>query len=153
MGDQKKPGKPTAQSDPLETVEFENSTAYSESLNYSVGDGNEAALPQPESVDPPKSIGRYRIDRLLGQGGFGRVYLAHDDELQRQVAVKVPHRHRLETSEDVQRFLREARTLASLEHPGVVPVHDVGHTDDGLCFVVSRYIDGTDLAERIKKSV
>jgi serine/threonine protein kinase/formylglycine-generating enzyme required for sulfatase activity/tetratricopeptide (TPR) repeat protein len=85
----------------------------------------------------------------LGQGGFGRVYLAHDDDLDRQVAIKVPNPKRLEHAEDVEAFLLEARILAKLDHPNIVPVHDVGRTDDGLCFVVSKLIDGSDLAFRM----
>ena len=78
----------------------------------------------------PSVVGRYRIKRLLGRGGFGRVYLAFDDELQRHVTVKVPNRKRIRKQADVDAFLTEARTLALLEHPNVVPVHDVGRTDE-----------------------
>src|SRR5437879_4001968 len=85
--------------------------------------------------DPPK-IGRYRIVRRLGQGGFGRVYLAHDDDLDRPVAIKVPSPERIAHAEDVEAFLVEARILAKLDHPHIVPVFDVGRTEDGLCFVV-----------------
>jgi serine/threonine protein kinase/formylglycine-generating enzyme required for sulfatase activity len=99
----------------------------------------------------PSHIGRYRVERLLGEGGFGRVYLAHDDELRRRVAIKVPHPHRITRPQDVEAYLAEARVLASLEHPNIVPVYDVGRTDDGLCFVVSKFIDGTDLSRRIKE--
>jgi serine/threonine protein kinase/formylglycine-generating enzyme required for sulfatase activity len=99
-------------------------------------------------VDPSK-IGRYRIIRRLGQGGFGRVYLAHDDDLDRPVAIKVPNPERITRSEDAEAFLVEARVLAKLDHPHIVPVHDVGRTDDGLCFVVSKLIEGSDLAVRM----
>ncbi|WP_182868586.1 bifunctional serine/threonine-protein kinase/formylglycine-generating enzyme family protein [Stieleria mannarensis] len=105
----------------------------------------------PEDV-LPRTIGRYKIESLLGKGGFGSVYLAYDDELQRHVTIKVPHRHRVKRSKDVNAFLTEARTLAKLEHPNVVPVHDVGTTDDGLCFIVSRYIDGSDLVRRLQST-
>jgi serine/threonine protein kinase len=100
----------------------------------------------------PERIGRYRVEKLLGAGGFGRVYLAHDDELARPVAIKVPHAHRVSRPEDVEAYLSEARVLASLDHPHIVPVHDVGHTDDGLCFVVSKLIEGSDLAEWIRQA-
>src|SRR5580692_4224828 len=98
----------------------------------------------------PSKIGRYRFIRRLGQGGFGRVYLAHDDDLDRAVAIKVPSPERITRPEDAEAFLVEARMLAKLDHPGIVPVHDVGRTEDGLCFVVSKYIEGTDLAGRLK---
>jgi serine/threonine protein kinase/formylglycine-generating enzyme required for sulfatase activity len=96
----------------------------------------------------PQRIGRYRVVKLLGEGGFGAVYLAYDDELKRQVAIKVPHRHRIAKPEDAEAYLAEARTLASLDHPHIVPVHDVGRTEDGLCFMVTRFIQGTDLAHQ-----
>src|SRR4051794_17988846 len=97
--------------------------------------------------DPP-IIGRYRIVRRLGQGGFGRVYLARDDDLDRPVAIKITSPGRVSGPDDVERYLREARALARLDHPRIVPVHDVGHTEDGLCYVVSKYVEGSDLAER-----
>ncbi len=94
----------------------------------------------------PAKIGRYRIIHRLGQGGFGRVYLAHDDELDRPIAIKVPNPERINHSEDVEAFLAEARVLARLDHPHIVPVFDVGRTEDGLCFVVSKLVEGSDLA-------
>ncbi len=98
------------------------------------------------------AIGRYRVIRLLGQGGFGRVYLAQDAELQRPVAIKVPRAERVFRPEDIETYLAEARILARLDHPNIVPVYDVGHTDDGLCYVVSKYIEGCDLHQRMKSS-
>jgi serine/threonine protein kinase/formylglycine-generating enzyme required for sulfatase activity len=100
----------------------------------------------------PSKIGRYRIIRQLGQGGFGRVYLAHDDDLDRPVAIKVPSPERIARSEDVEAFLVEARILAKLDHSHIVPVFDVGRTDDGPCFVVSKLIEGSDLSVRIEKA-
>ncbi len=94
----------------------------------------------------PSQVGRYRIIRRLGQGGFGTVYLAHDDNLDRPVAIKVPNPERITRPEDVEAFLVEARVLARLDHPHIVAVFDVGRTEDGLCFVVSKLIEGTDLA-------
>src|SRR5262245_32251227 len=71
--------------------------------------------------DLPSHIGRYRIERLLGEGGFGKVYLAHDDQLDRRVAIKVPHRQRVARPEDVAAYLAEARVLARLDHAHIVP--------------------------------
>ncbi len=99
----------------------------------------------------PSQIGRYRIERLLGQGGFGLVYLAHDDQLARSVAIKVPHARLVTCPEDAGLYLTEARTVANLDHPNIVPVYDVGSTEEFPCYVVSKFIDGTDLAARLKQ--
>jgi serine/threonine protein kinase/formylglycine-generating enzyme required for sulfatase activity len=112
---------------------------------------------QPPAVDEvaaeqPRCIGRYRVERVLGQGGFGVVYLAHDDQLCRPVAIKVPHRSRVSRPEDAEAYLTEARTVANLDHPHIVPVYDVGSSEGCPCYVVSKYIDGTDLATRLKQS-
>src|SRR4051794_12410227 len=102
---------------------------------------------QPVSAEPmPTQIGRYRVERVLGEGGFGLVYLAHDEQLLRLVAVKVPHARLVAQDTDAEAYLAEARTVARLDHPHVVPVFDVGSTEQFPCFVVSKYIDGTDLA-------
>jgi serine/threonine protein kinase len=87
----------------------------------------------------------------LGEGGFGQVYLAYDDQLNRPVAIKVPHCNRIARPEDIDAYLAEARVLASLDHPNVVPVHDVGSTGDGLCYVVSKFIEGSNLATLIRE--
>lgn len=97
------------------------------------------------------SNSRYQIRRLLGQGGFGRVYLGWDGELQRQVAIKVANSDRVQDREDVRAYLGEARVIASLDHPGIVPVYDVQRTDEGTCYLVSKLIDGANLSERIQR--
>lgn len=98
----------------------------------------------------PEKIGRYRIEQLLGKGGFGRVFLARDEQLDRLVAIKVPYPELLARQTDADTYLAEARTVANLDHPAILPVHDVGSTDDYPCFIVSKYIQGTDLSNRIK---
>jgi serine/threonine protein kinase/formylglycine-generating enzyme required for sulfatase activity len=108
-----------------------------------------------EQIPPvalPSHIGRYRVERLLGEGGFGRVYLAHDDQLLRPVAIKVPRPERVSQPGDAECYLAEARILAGLDHPYIVPVHDFGQTEDGLPFVVSKYIEGSDLAQTLKQA-
>ncbi len=100
----------------------------------------------------PARIGRYRIIHQLGQGGFGRVYLAHDDDLDRPIAIKVPNPERINHTEDVEAFLAEARILARLDHPHIVPVFDVGRTEEGLCFVVSKLVEGSDLAVKVRQA-
>ena len=110
----------------------------------------------PDSQTPaalthhPQQIGRYRIEGVLGQGGFGLVYRAHDEQLNRRVAIKVPHAKLIFRHEDGEPYRLEARTVANLDHPGIVPVYDVGSTDVYPCFVVSKYIEGTDLATKLK---
>jgi len=99
-----------------------------------------------------KRIGRYRLLRILGKGSFGRVWLGQDEELQRYVAIKVPIPERFRSSVDAEAYLSEARTLASLDHPHIVPVHDVGRADDGSVYIVSKFIEGGDLAQRIKET-
>ena len=91
-------------------------------------------------------IGRYQIISRLGRGGFGVVFLAKDADLDRLVALKLPHLHRAQHQNYLQTFLREAQTLARLDHPAVVPIYDCGLISDGRCFVVSKYIEGRDLA-------
>jgi len=98
-----------------------------------------------------KKIGRYTILGRLGKGSFGEVFRAHDDDLNRPVAIKVPRRERVSQPEDIEAYLNEARVLASLDHPHIVPVYDVGRTDDGLCFVVSKLVEGSDLAVKISQ--
>jgi serine/threonine protein kinase len=120
-------------------------------------DANHTGQYQPATAEevaaaPPQHIGRYRIERVLGQGGFGLVYLAHDDQLQRLVAIKVPHARLVLKTSHAEAYLTEARTVANLDHPHIVPVFDVGSTDQIPCYVVSKYIDGTDLATRLKQS-
>src|SRR5262249_46057903 len=125
--------------------------AMDETKNLSETEDSQALFVGPsESTDgDPPRIGRYRIIRRLGQGGFGRVYLAHDDELDRPVAIKVPNPERIADPGDVEAYLAEARILARLDHPNIVPVFDVGRADEGLCFVVSKLVEGSDLAVRI----
>jgi serine/threonine protein kinase len=103
-------------------------------------------------TDPhqPQRIDRYRVERVLGEGGFGTVYLAHDEQLQRLVAIKVPHPRLVLRPEDAEAYLTEARTVANLDHPNIVPVYDAGSTEDCPCFVVSKYIEGRTLARKMK---
>jgi serine/threonine protein kinase len=108
-------------------------------------------LPAPAAREPlPAQLGRYRVVAWLGSGGFGTVYKGYDDELRREVAIKVPHRDQIRSQADVETYLAEARILAGLDHPGIVPVYDVGRTADGLCYLVSKVIGGTDLAQRLR---
>jgi serine/threonine protein kinase/formylglycine-generating enzyme required for sulfatase activity len=114
----------------------------------------EGATPS-SAVEPeacPAEIGRYRVQSLLGAGGFGRVFLARDVQLDRLVAVKVPHAKLLINQQDAQPYLDEARTVAGLDHPHIVPVYNVESTDEIPCFIVSKYIEGQNLAAAVRQS-
>ena len=109
--------------------------------------GNQPNIADPNSL--PQSFGRHRVVSLLGKGGFGAVYRAVDGELQRDVAIKVTLGSLLDPAMR-ESFLTEARIVAALDHPNIVPVYDVGQSDTGDFFVVSKLIDGSDLAKRMK---
>src|SRR5688500_390657 len=98
-----------------------------------------------DAADAPDLTGtKYELIERLGQGGMGTVYRARDRELGRDVALKVVRLP--EASPDVAaRMLREARTLARLEHPGIVPVHDVGSLPDGRAFYAMKLVRGSPL--------
>ena len=128
-------------------------------------------MPHDESGEPPDApstappaataaavlIGRlnravgqeYEVTRLLGGGGMGFVFLARDRTLDRVVAVKAI-RPELATEVAVSRFLREARILARIRHPNIIPVHHAG-TADGLPFYVMDYVEGETLADRLRR--
>jgi formylglycine-generating enzyme required for sulfatase activity len=111
-----------------------------------------AASPREANCDTvPFCLGRYRVEELLGEGGFGAVYLAYDPQLNRKVAVKVPHAHHVSEPAHAERFLAEAQILADLKHPHIVRVLDAGRTNDGALFVVSDWIEGCDLSTALKQ--
>jgi tetratricopeptide (TPR) repeat protein len=108
--------------------------------------------PAPRA-EPAPTIGRFRVERLLGEGGFARVYLAYDPSLDRQVAIKVPH-------EDADRsaFLhREALVAAKLKHPAIVQIYEICPNSASApeqasspAYVVMQYVEGANLAERLQ---
>jgi serine/threonine-protein kinase len=102
----------------------------------------------PDDHRPPKLLaGRYRLDQLIATGGFAEVWRAFDKELQRIIAVKIPKRSFVGSSES---FLAEARRVARLKHPAILPVYDIGLEGDD-CFFVSEYVEGGSLADRLVK--
>src|SRR3954469_12265572 len=88
--------------------------------------------------------GEYSLQRELGRGGMGVVYLARDVQLDRDVAIKVLPVHLAGSAEARERFVREARTAAGLSHPHIVPIHRVGEAG-GIVFFVMSYVDGETL--------
>ena len=97
----------------------------------------------------PSQIGRYEIKSLIGRGGMGDLYLAHDPNTSRLVALKLLNAT-LDSSELRERFGREARALAALNHPNIVNIYDTGEFDDAP-FIVMEYVRGETLAEIIKR--
>ncbi len=94
--------------------------------------------------------GRYELEELVGTGGMSSVYRAHDRLLDRKVALKILH-HQYSADEDyVERFRREARSVATLSHPNIVTVIDRGE-DDGRQFIVFEYIEGENLKRLIQR--
>jgi WD40 repeat protein/tRNA A-37 threonylcarbamoyl transferase component Bud32 len=93
-----------------------------------------------------RELGRFELLDVVGTGAFGTVYKARDPGLDRVVAIKVPRSGNLATGEDLDRFLREARSVAQLRHPSIVPVYEVGQADQ-LPYLVSEYVQGMTLSD------
>ncbi|WP_435011955.1 protein kinase domain-containing protein (plasmid) [Tundrisphaera lichenicola] len=140
--------------------------AFRETTGRTGPDPTTTAKPGPGELGPPqqvftetrsllspsgedKQFGRYRLLRILGQGAFGRVHLAFDEELKRQVAIKEPNPERFRDPGDAEVYLAEARIAATLDHPNIVSVYDVGRTAEGSVYVVSKFVEGHTLADLI----
>lgn len=98
------------------------------------------------TVNPDFTATKYRISNELARGGMGTIYVAEDTELNRQVAIKVLNSPEI-TTDLKGRMIREAQIIARLEHPGIVPVHDVGVLPDGRVFYAMKYVRGRRLDE------
>lgn len=113
------------------------------------------ASPKPKSHDGkavPEQFGRYRIERELGRGGMGAVYLAHDGQLDRKVALKIPFfLEDNDRAEAIERFYREARAMATMQHANLCPVFDVGQFEQWH-FLTMAFIDGQSLAQKLRDS-
>ena len=130
---------------------FAQTWAESEPVVSTSGDdGGLAPPPAPtgESTGPQR-YGRYRVLELVGEGGAGAVFLGFDDQLDRNVAIKVPRIQRMDSEKEIEKALREARSLAQLKHPGIVTVYDVG-VEDGVCYIVSDLLEGQSLEAWIR---
>ena len=99
----------------------------------------------------PVAFGRYIVESRLGIGGFGTVFLANDPQLKRSVAIKVPRGETANSKLGLERFAREAKTIAQLRHPNIVSVFDV-ELDGEPPFIVCDYVDGETLGDRMKKN-
>ncbi len=99
----------------------------------------------------PQKVGRFEIRRELGEGAFGKVYEAHDPQLDRAVALKVAKLNRGDSAQRVKRFLREAKAAAVLRHPHIVPVYEYGQDGDQF-YIASAFIQGRTLADDLDAS-
>ena len=95
-----------------------------------------------------QTLNRYKIVGLLGSGGMGMVFKAHDISLRRDVAIKIMHPHIASQPDFQERFLQEARTAARLDHPGIVQVYDFGHRP--YLYIVMKFIPGDNLATMLR---
>jgi serine/threonine protein kinase len=101
-------------------------------------------------VEVPRRLGKFERLEELGLGSFGHVFRARDTELGRTVAIKMLRAGHLASREEVDRFLREARSAAQLQHPGLVALFETGQTEEGLFYLVEEFIQGETLSARLK---
>ena len=125
-----------------------------ETLIKNVVDGA-AELLRPETTETPagpklgRQIGVYRLSAIIGEGGMGVVYKAHDSRLNRTVALKFLNPHLNLDPAAKERFLLEARAAAALEHPNICTIHEIGETTEGQLFIAMAWYDGETLSEKV----
>jgi serine/threonine protein kinase len=125
----------------------QDAAIFKETLN--VGGGRDTAGDaQNPAEDLNKSFGRYRIERTLGAGAMGAVYLAYDGTLERQVALKIPKFPAGSGDEVIKRFYREARSAAAISHPNICGIYDVGEFE-GTHYIAMQYVEGHSLADYV----
>jgi formylglycine-generating enzyme required for sulfatase activity/tRNA A-37 threonylcarbamoyl transferase component Bud32 len=105
---------------------------------------------QTTTAAAPRPLGKFQLLQCVGLGAFGAVWRARDTELERIVALKIPHASLLASADDLERFHREARAAAQLRHPGIVTVHEV-QTLEGLPAIVADFIDGVPLKDLLEQ--
>ena len=99
-----------------------------------------------------RKIGTYKIEKQIGEGGMGQVYLALDEKLKRKVALKVLPSHYMENEERVRRMTLEARAISALNHPNIVTIHDVGEIDSTY-FITTEFVEGKTLRDKINEKI
>jgi eukaryotic-like serine/threonine-protein kinase len=109
---------------------------------------SEVLIDDPSGSLIGRSIGRYTIERFLGRGGMGEVFLARDSLLGRRVALKTLSQSSMADAERIRRFNQEARAASTLNHPNIVTVYEIGEAD-GMQFIAAEFIEGETLRERM----
>jgi len=132
----------------LGTVPYPDSARRGDETIAPRGLTDSAGMPAGPFTTLPRQFGRYRVEKLLGTGAMGAVYLAHDTQLARPVALKVPRLSGHEDSDIVNRLLREAKAAANLNHPNICRVYDAG-VEAGTFYIAMEYIDGRLLSDFI----
>lgn len=125
-----------------------NGDAQAASLELSFDSGRRYAR---QLAEGECRLGKFQLQSELGAGTFGYVFRAWDTELERTVAVKIQRAGSLANEEETNRFMQEARSVAQLQHPGIVSLYEIGQTEEGVCYLVTEFIEGQTL-ESIFKS-
>jgi Protein kinase domain len=125
------------------------STPAASGKSASSASAGKPIAPKPPSKTPD-AIGRYSVKRTLGSGSFGMVYHCFDEDLKREVALKVPHGGSGKNSSRIKEFLHEAQSAARLKHPGIVAVLDTSQTAEGRVFIVYEFIPGDTLQDHLE---
>src|SRR5687767_7555972 len=98
-----------------------------------------------------ETVGSYRVERKLGEGGMGVVYIAEHPLLRKKAVVKFLHAELSSNEQVVERFFNEARSATMIRHPGIVDVFDFGHHASGCAFILMEFLEGESLADRLHK--
>jgi serine/threonine protein kinase len=115
--------------------------------HYEPRDGDDNHFDAPPSDSRLRTLGHFELLEEVGVGAFGTVYRARDTQLERQVAIKIPRSRQLD-AQQLEMFLRDARSAAQLKHPHIVSVFEVGRQDDTV-YIVSDLVDGVSLKDRL----
>jgi serine/threonine protein kinase len=133
--------------DPTGTNDSSNDCADTIPFSPAVGQRSKSAIQASKEV--PSTVGRYRVEGKVGSGAFGSVYRCRDDELQRDVAVKLPFGRHATAAVRAEQIMHESRAAARLRHPAIVAVLDTVHCDDGRIAIVSEFVVGKSLRQHL----
>ena len=109
-------------------------------------------LSDEQKLQAGQRVGRYEVVGLIGEGGMGEVYLAHDTRLGRKVALKLLPAYLSKDKDRLRRFAQEARAASALSHPNVCMIHEVGETEEGRPFIAMEYVDGVTLRQHMERA-